>query len=67
VCCVVVVRFFSRFSLTITRWLVTSTIRRSEPGKYTNTWDVTYGLGSVNEAGEVFTSPATWLESAPPW
>jgi len=33
VVCVLLVSYFERFSLTMPRWLLTSTIRRSKPGK----------------------------------
>jgi len=35
---------FDRFSLTITRWLLTSQQRRSAAGNYTTPWDVTWAL-----------------------
>ncbi len=41
-CCVLNVSNFERFSLTIARWLTTSTQRRSESGNYTTRWDATH-------------------------
>ncbi len=46
-CCVLNVSNFERFSLTIARWLTTSTQRRSESGNYATQWDAT--LAQIQE------------------